>query len=156
VGPLISNLLGPLTSLISKVGGLGGALKFLTGPVGIIITIFTTLMAVSPQFRQAVMGLATALIQALWPAFKAIFAALQPPMPIIVMLAKQVGSLLAPVIKALTPLLLQLTPLIAVLAQLLGKVLGVVLLIIGPVLRLAIALEKWLMIKLLIPVINVL
>src|SRR5215831_6763802 len=158
-GGVIQHLIGPLKMIIPLLGGgegLAGAFKFLTGPVGIILGIFTTLMAVSPQFRQAVIGLVQALIVGLMPAFKAIFAAIKPLMPVIVMLGKMLGQILAPVIKALTPLLVQLMPLVAVLAQLVGKLLGVVILLIGPILKVYMAFEKWYVIHILVPLINVL
>jgi len=179
IGGLLGGLLGPVTKLAGPAGfgglgksmlgmipgfegivgeatGLSKVLGAAAGPVGIILTIFTTLMAVSPEFRRAVMGLVQALVTALWPAFKAILSALKPLMPIIVLLAKMLGQLLAPVIKALTPLLVQLTPLIALLATLVAKVLGVVLLLVTPVLKLYMAFEKWYVIKILVPLINLL
>jgi len=156
IGPLLSTMLGPVKSLTGAVGGLSGALKFLTGPVGIILTIFSTLMAVSPEFRQAVFGLVQALITALMPAFRAILAALKPLMPVIVLLGRMLGQILAPVIKALTPLIVQLVPLISVFATLVAKLLGVVLLLVMPVLKVYMAFEKWYVMKILIPVINIL
>ena len=156
IGPLLTSLLGPLKSVIGAVGGLKGAFGFLTGPVGIILTIFTTLMTVSPAFRNAVMGLVQALIAGLMPAFTAILAALKPLLPIVVMLARTLGAALAPVIKALTPLIVQLTPLLALLGFVVAKLLGLVITIIGPVLKLAIAFEKWYIIRIIVPLLHLL
>src|SRR5215831_9550273 len=158
-GPLITGLLGPLKSLVGLIGGeagLAGAFAKLTGPWGIVLAIFTTLMTVSPQFRQAVMGLVQSLITGLMPAFKAIFAALKPLMPVITLLGRQLGALLAPVIKALTPLLVSLTPLITELAVVVGMLLKVVLALVMPVLKVYIAFQKWYFAKLLIPILNLL
>ena len=201
IGGMMGNLMGPLQGLIGdkgfgglgksmigmlpgfkgvgeEVGGLAGMLGKAAGPVGIILTIFTTLMAVSPQFRNAVMELAKALMTALWPVLKAIIAALKPLWPAFISLAKTLGAVLAPVIKMLTPLLImlaqaigpilipiiqalmplliQLAPLIAVLAQLIGGLLKVVLAIVVPILKVYIAFEKWYVMKILVPVIHLL
>lgn len=149
-------LVPALGGVVGEAEGLGKALGAAAGPVGIILTIFATLMAVSPQFRQAVMGLVRALITALMPAFKAILAALKPLLPIITLLGRTLGQLLAPIIKALTPLLLSLTPLVALLAQLLGLVLGVVLKLLVPAINLYVAFQKWYVIKVLVPLIRLL
>jgi phage-related protein len=153
---MLTTLIPGLKGVVGEVGGLGKVLGAATGPVGIILTIFATLMAVSPQFRQAVMGLVQALITALMPAFKAILVALKPLLPIIVLLARQLGGLLAPVIKALTPLLVSLTPMITELAVVVGMLLKLVLMLVLPVLKVYMAFQKWYFMKVLIPVINLL
>jgi len=175
-GGLLSHLLGPLKlfsgaigsigkaaavqlfpalkGVVGEVGGLGKALGVAAGPVGIILTIFTTLMAVSPQFRNAVMGLVKTLIVALMPAFKAIIAAIKPLLPIVNMLARLLGNALAPIIKALTPILVSLMPLVVLLAKVLGLVLGLVVRLITPIIKMAVAFEKWYIIKILVPLIG--
>ena len=156
IGPMMTSLLGPIKSLVGGLGGLKGALGFLTGPVGIILTIFTTLMAVSPAFRTAVMGLVRTLLTALMPVFKSLVVALKPLLPIIVMLAKMLGQVLAPVVKALTPLLIALMPLVVLLAQLLTTLIGLVVKLITPALKLYLAFEKWYIINALLPLIRIL
>lgn len=103
-GKLISGI-GNLIPLITK---LGGALKFLTGPVGIILGIITLLYSTNEKFRDAINNLIGTLMSTLAPVltmigqiFNELITAIQP---VITML----GDTLADVINMLMPILNQL------------------------------------------------
>jgi len=108
IGPVISNLLGPLTSLIGKVGGLSGALRFLTGPLGIILALFGTALATSPEFRNQMLQLGRVLLSALMPAFQSVAAAIVSLAPAFTAVARVLGGALAVALQACVPLFVAL------------------------------------------------
>jgi len=157
-GPLVmlGGLIGRFAPLLSTMGG---ALRFLLGPVGIIGGLLIAAYSSSEQFRTAVSGLlpmvtglATQLLGTLVPVVSNLATTL---MPILVSVFSQVAPLLGNILAALVPVVGQLlgalvpvltTLISAVLppfAQLLGAVvpilgslLGAVMPIIPPVAQL--------------------
>ena len=127
VGPMLSNLMGPLNavkgqlisvgkaaavqlipsleSTVGEVGGLGGALGGMAAPVGIAVAGFATLMAVSPQFRQAIMQIVAALGRALQPVLRALGRVALQLVPPLIRVARVLGSSLAVALRALIPLI---------------------------------------------------
>lgn len=97
LAPLLTAL-GPVGALIGKMvptlGGLGGAFRFLLGPVGIIIGLFATAFATSEEFRGAIGN----LLAAIAPLAMDLISALVPALG-------QLGGLFEQVVKAVTPLL---------------------------------------------------
>ena len=104
VGPIITKLLGPLTMLTEKVGGFSGALKFLTGPLGIVLTIFAAAVAASPQLRQELMLIGGILLKSLAPAFTAIVGVIQQLAPLLGEVGRTLGGALAVALQAVVPL----------------------------------------------------
>ena len=113
IGPMLKNLVGPIGTLIGKMGGLSGAFKFMTGPLGIFLGLLATAMAVSPKFRKGVMDLVMTLIQALLPAFMSIGGVLKELAPILAQVGRILGGVLGGALEGLVPLV-----------QVLGSVLG--------------------------------
>lgn len=135
IGLLFANLggifsaLGPhLDDILTKAGGLRGALSVLGGPIGIAIGLFLTLIAGSEDFRNAIGELLKTLGQftgqllgALMPILSALFAALEPVVaqlgtvlaPVIRLVSQLLMAVLGPAIGALTPIVNALVPIIA-------------------------------------------
>jgi phage-related protein len=156
IGLVFANLSGIFSAvapfiddLVTKAGGLRGALSALGGPIGIAIGLLLTLLTGSSDFRNAigellkVLGQLTGqLLGALMPILTAVFAALEP-------VVQQLGSALAPVIRlvsdllqaVLVPAIAALTPIVAALTPALmrvGEVLQIVISAITPLINLLI------------------
>lgn len=133
----LHTLLGPLTAsaaLFARVavsaGGLsgimtklGGALRFVLGPWGLLIGALVLAYTTSAPFRDAVNSLVGALfglVGALAEALLPIFAAL---MPVITSLVGALATMLVPVISALAGWITFITP---VLVPMIGAFLGIV------------------------------
>lgn len=138
----IGTTLGSLAAAgATGAGGLAGVVaniaKF-AGPIGIVISLITTMIAASPQLREALGGafeailgtlgtLATTLAPILGGLVTTLFTALAP---VFTTLGDVVGTLLV----ALTPLLEMLGPLLVPIIQMLASVLGPVITLIGSLL----------------------
>ena len=123
VGKAFGSMAGPLSAITGKIGkfiddagGLGNALgklpkaaKLATGGLG----IFLALLAASPELREVVMELAQYLLDALMPAFRQMFDAVKPLLPLVADLAGMLGQQLAGVIEALLPAIVPLAELLA-------------------------------------------
>jgi phage-related protein len=119
VDGVMKQLPGPLGQ---AAGGLGG----MAGPLALAAAGFGLLMAVSPEFRAAVMELVRAVAGALKPALDAIMGAVKAVIPPIVEVVKVLGAGFAVVIKAIVPIIQQL-------GQILGGVLKVALQAVVPI-----------------------
>lgn len=138
----IGTTLGSLAAAgAAGAGGLAGVVaniaKF-AGPIGIVISLITTMIAASPQLREALGGafeailgtlgtLATTLAPILGGLVTTLVTALAP---VFTTLGDVVGTLLV----ALTPLLEMLGPLLVPIIQMLASVLGPVITLIGSLL----------------------
>ncbi|QTF82115.1 tape measure protein [Arthrobacter phage Prairie] len=129
-------ILGPITGLFAKigplVGGLGGALKFLLGPIGILAALFIYAYSTSEPFRTAINGLlggiltlAMGLATSLMPIFQTLVTTL---LPVIAGLFTQLAPLLLGLVTAVAPLVVQLVSGLApILVQLISGVLPIVI-----------------------------
>lgn len=129
-------ILGPITGLFAKigplVGGLGGALKFLLGPIGLLAGLFIYAYSTSEPFRNAInalvpqiLGLVGALATSLMPIFQTLMTTL---LPVIVGLISQLAPLFMSVVMAVAPLVVQLISQLApILVQLISGVLPIVI-----------------------------
>jgi SLT domain-containing protein/phage-related protein len=99
------SFIGPMTQGGTATTSLGKAFEFLKSPMGLAIAAFALLMAVSPEFRKAVMDLGSAIMGALVEAFKQIWAAVQPVIPPLIELVRVIGGALAQVLVAVAPLI---------------------------------------------------
>lgn len=153
-GGIISKIAPKLAPLMQSLGGaggaakiLGGALRALAGPVGIVIGLLVSAYASNEQFRGAVNGLVKVLGGGLLGIFKSLIGAISPVLGIIGGLAQQImGALIPPLTSLINQLLppLQglfasigpaigaLTPVIAGLAGILGGVLSGVIRALAP------------------------
>jgi hypothetical protein len=186
LGGLLSNLLGPIKliagglggiakSSIGAIAGLGGvgkgagALAVVGGPVGAVIAAVVAslalLVAVSPKFRSAVVGMGQALIGLFLPAIKAVIAGIGPLIPPIMDVVRALGDNLAPIITRLTPLLAPLgqilgtqvaagfrtlatvlglvAPLLVGIINVLGFLINAVLAVLVPVVQFALKIVQW-------------
>lgn len=139
LAPIFSALAPFVDDLLTKFGGVRGALTALTGPVGIAVALFLALLTGSEDFRNAIGGLLKTvgqlvgqLLAALMPAISAILDAVGP-------LIAQLGTALAPVINAvaqilsavLTPVIAALVPIVNALIPVFNQVVQVVSLVIS-------------------------
>lgn len=142
-GALMSGAgLGGLTGAAATAGK---ALSFMAGPVGIILSLVSALIAASPELRatlgavfQQLMGvvgeLAGVLMDALGPLLSTLMGALGPVLTMLGDLLATVLAALMPLIEALGPILTPiirlvaaiLEPLVALLAALLPPIIAVV------------------------------
>jgi tape measure domain-containing protein len=137
----------PIIGLFAKLGPvftqLGGALKFLLGPIGIIAGLFIYAYSTSEQFRNTinsllttVLGLVGGLLTSLMPVFQQLITAIMPILtnlmqqlvPVFTMILSAVAPLAVMLISQLAPVFLQLIG--AVLPPLMG-LLGVLVPIFG-------------------------
>lgn len=126
-GPLtlIGTLIGRLTPML---GMLGGAFRFLLGPVGLIAGLLIAAYTQSEAFRNAIngllpviMGLFAQLASGLVPVFTQLVSML---LPMLVGLFNQIVPVLGSVLAAVVPVIGQLLgALVPVLVQLIGSIL---------------------------------
>lgn len=116
LGPVIGGLAGALGPLLSSIPGLSGVFGNLTGPVGIVIGLFTQMIANS-----------SALQGALGTVFQVIAQVLQVAAPIIGQIMTIIGELLGQIGD-------QLAPVIEQIATVIGNVLIAVLPMLTPIL----------------------
>lgn len=102
-----------------SVGGLGTVFRMLTGPVGIVVGLFTAMFASSEEFRGAVIGLAKTIGSTLTNVIKSLAPTMQQLMGVISQVVQTVAASLVPVIK-------QLTPVIATVISALGKIVSTI------------------------------
>jgi len=148
IGPVLGALAGPFSEigklalnlgkdiagkLIPALGGGGKALAGLTGPIGLAVLAFGLLLAVSPELRAAVMDVVRALVEALKPAFQAIWEGVKGLLPPFIEMAKVVGGALAEGFKALVPVIQALAPIVAGALRIGFQLLGVAVSILAPV-----------------------
>lgn len=141
VGPMLENLLGPLHAVqgavvsvakaavvqmvpalegaVGEADGLGAALGGMAAPAALAAGGFALLLAVSPQFRAAMLQIAHALLAAVTPALVELAGSFRVLIPPIVQVAKVLGGALAVALLAVVPLI---------------QALGAVLKFIGPAL----------------------
>ena len=163
LGPMLQSLLSPL-GLVGKgllsigqagaaalpgLGGLApaaGSLGAALGPVGLaiagVVAAIGLLMAVSPEFRAAMISLGGALLGVLKAAFAGVMNAIKPLVPVVVLLARELGSVLAPAVKELGPVLSAVSPLLTALFAILGGLVKVVALLLVPLIKLAAAILR--------------
>ncbi|WP_158590142.1 phage tail length tape measure family protein [Amnibacterium setariae] len=133
---------GPLASLLPQIAG---AFRFLTGPVGILITLLTAAYASNETFRTAIngllgtlLGLASNLLGQLMPAITMLVTtlagALGPVLSSVVPVVTQLATMLA---STLTQALQVLTPIIGLVASVLTTVVSAAAPLIGVVVQLA-------------------
>lgn len=146
--PVIGALLGALGPLLAKLPLIGGAFAGITGPLGLVIGLITSLLVASPELR-AVLGtlfetigsalgqigavlapVVTQLISTLVPAIATIGAALGTAITAVLPLFTPLVS----IITALLPLLTPIAQLVAALATALAGLLGAALTAIMPIL----------------------
>ncbi|WBF78986.1 tape measure protein [Arthrobacter phage Bolt007] len=129
-------ILGPITGLFAKlgpmVGGLGGALKFLLGPIGLLSALFIYAYSTSEPFRTAINGLVGTLLNlamnlatSLMPIFQTLVTTL---LPVIAGLFTSLAPLLLNIVTAVAPLVVQLVGGLApILVSLISSVLPIVI-----------------------------
>lgn len=133
---------GPLANLLPQIAG---AFRFLTGPVGILITLFTAVYASNETFRTAInglvgtlLGLASNLLGQLMPAITTLVTtlagALGPVLASVVPVVAQLATMLA---NTLGQALQVLTPIIGLVASVLTAVVGAAAPLIAVVVKLA-------------------
>ncbi|UGL61903.1 tape measure protein [Arthrobacter phage EastWest] len=167
----LSPILGPITGLFARigplVGGLGGALKFLLGPIGLLAGLLIYAYSTSEPFRAAVnalfpvlMQLAMTLVTSLLPVFTTLVTTLLPViaglfsslvpiliqvlmavMPIVLTLASQLLPLFVQLISAILPplmgLLTTLAPIFVTLLQAVVPIIPPIMEIVATLLKLA-------------------
>ena len=140
--PVLSPLLGGFGSLSSVLTLVGGALRFLVGPVGIVIGLLASAWATSEPFRDSVMQLGQTLLtvgQQVLPTVIATGQILaQQVLPqlaaIFTTVATNVGSLLAAVVPLIGALIAQFLPVVAQVAQSLAGLLAAILPVVNSLL----------------------
>jgi SLT domain-containing protein/phage-related protein len=138
VGPLLESIVKPFEKVTEKVAEFGkqagrgllpkalaggaeaeggeAAAAAISAPIAAALAAFALLMAASPKFRAAVIGLGKDLITALKPAFLAIWNGIKLVIPFVMQFAKMLGDDLAPIVTRIAVLLIPL-----------GKILGLVI-----------------------------
>lgn len=167
IGAILGPVLNIAKSFLFVMGGAPGIFSLLTGPVGIVIGLFTLLMTTNQQFRDAVfeliqilMDLVMQIVDALMPVFMALVAAIMPLVQVLLkvfmeILNQVISAILPPfmeIIRALVPVVMALVDAIATAAlalmPLINFLVQLVVAILPPVINILLAV--------LIPVIKVL
>lgn len=167
IGGFIAPILPIIKQVIFSFGGLRGVLGLLTGPVGIIIGLFTLLMTTNEDFRNAVfeviqilMDLVMNIVSQLMPVFMALVDAIMPLVDVLLkvfmeILNQVIAAILPPfmeIVRALVPVVMALVEAIATAAlalmPLINFLVQLVVAILPPVINILLAV--------LIPVIKVL
>ncbi|WNO25840.1 tape measure protein [Arthrobacter phage Altadena] len=123
LSPILSPVLGMFSKLGPMVGGLGGALKFLMGPIGLISGLLLAAYMTNEPFRNSInalvgtlMTLAGQLLSQLMPVFSTLMTTLLPVIsslfasliPIVIQIVGAVAPLIAQLAAQLLPLFVQL------------------------------------------------
>ena len=173
VAGVLSPIIGIVKQVIFMFGGLRPILGLLMGPVGIIIGLFTLLMATNEQFRDAVfeviqilMDLVMNIVSQLMPVFMALVDAIMPLVDVLLtvfmeILNQVISAILPPfmeIVRALVPVVmalvdaiataaLALMPLITFLVQLVVAILppfiNILLAILIPVIKVLAEIIAW-------------
>ena len=128
--PMLNGMLGPIAGHIDQIGK---AIWNLSGPWKFLIGGFVLLMTVSPPFRKEVMLIVTTLIKGLAPAFVQMGKSLLTLVPVVVLVAKTLGPVLAVALSATLPLINAFTALIRFIAPALGPIVDGILAIVAAV-----------------------
>lgn len=142
--PIIGGLAGMLGPLLSGIPGIGGAFSSLTGPVGIVLGLFTQMLTNSPELRAAlgtvfsVVGQVAAQVA---PIFSEIMTVLGQVLgqigdqlaPILSVLAIMLGNMIGQVLPQLMPII---ATILAVIGQLVPPIMQVVQIIAGTLISL--------------------
>ncbi|WP_255513618.1 tape measure protein [Homoserinibacter sp. GY 40078] len=96
--------------------GLAGPAAFLTGPIGLILSAFAGLVAVSPQLQSALGGVVSTVFSSLSGLLEALAPALSSMLPIFSQIAMVLAGVLAQALVAVTPFLGDLVAMVGSLA----------------------------------------
>lgn len=126
-GPLIGAVIAFGSSALNALPLIGRLFPVISGPVGIILGLLTSLVAISPELRSALGG-----------AFQTIASALSTAAPMITTVMDTLIGLLPPIASLLAQLLAALMPIVPVVMELvtaIGDALGQVLVAIAPLIE---------------------
>lgn len=144
IQPIIGGLAGMLGPLLSGLPGIGGAFSSLTGPVGVVIGLFTQMISNSPELRTA-FGTVFATIgnvaNQLAPILTQIMTVLGQVLgqvgdqlaPILGVLATMLGNMIGQLLPQLMPII---TTILGVIQQLVPPIMQVVQIIAGQLMAL--------------------
>jgi phage-related protein len=126
IGALVGNLSGPFQTagkealkfgktlvsnamaakgLSGPLGALKASFGLLTSPIGLVVAGFAVLMAVSPEFRAAVMDIVVALGRALMPVVRSLVDVVRLLAEPFVQIARILGGSLAVALRAVLPMI---------------------------------------------------
>lgn len=126
----IPGILSKIPVLGGSLSGLAGPLKLLGGPIGVALSAFAGLVAVSPELQSALSGLVSAVLGSLTGAFEAIGPAVDSILPTLTLVAQVIAGTLAQAITELTPVITQI---IDVVAELVASLLPQIAPVLGSV-----------------------
>lgn len=137
LGPVIGGLAGALGPLLSSIPGLSGVFGNLTGPVGIVIGLFTQMIANSSAFQGAlgtVFQVIAQVLQVAAPILGQIMTIIGELLgqigdqlaPVIEQIATVIGNVLIAVLPMLTPILSTIGSLLSTLIPVAGQIISVV------------------------------